>query len=156
MKFAGLLLAFALSGCCCQPRACCPPTRAASVPQASQCGDLPLSVPFVLGQSDLRPGDQVTILGVRGDRPSMTTGGRYCVWGRYTLASAPSATLCMWSTNGETEGTEKERCANVTGTGDFVFRFSVKGQLGQPHVSFYPSGGGDGMGGVYFANAESK
>jgi hypothetical protein len=156
MRFAALW-AVLLGGCCCARPACRPPEAArpsveAPRPVATPCADLPQTVPFILGERDLRPGDDVTILGVRGDRARLEVGGRYCVWGRFVLRSKPTASLCLWSTDGETEATEAQRCATVTGRGDFAFRFRVRGPLGQLHVSFYPVEGGEGFGGVYFDN----
>jgi len=130
------------------------PTPSAVYP----CADLRYVVPFVLGKNDLVPGDEVAILEVRSDRPRLEVGGHYCVRGTYALKSKPKATLCLWNTNGDTEGESSLRCKAVAGGGgEFIFRFnSVKGRFGSPHVSFYGDADGQGFGGVYFDNPSSN
>jgi hypothetical protein len=166
MRHAVVVMGLALAGCCCRrmPLPCVSsqpivqPVNVHLTPSASDaCVDLRHVVPFILGKNDLLPGDVVTILEVRSDRLRLEVGGHYCVRGTYILESKPRATLCLWNTNGDTEGESSLRCKSVArGRGEFVFRFnSVEGRFGDPHVSFYGDADGEGFGGVYFDNPSS-
>jgi hypothetical protein len=56
----------------------------------------------------------------------------------------------LWS-SGETEAGISERSTTARGTGEFRLRFKIV-KMGATHISFYPSGGGSSLGGVYFDN----
>jgi len=109
------------------------------------------TVPFMVSQSDVRPGDEITIQEVRGDRPIFDVSGAYVVRGTYKLASAEEATLAF------TEQTIRMgQCSTASGhdkavvkrgTGAFELATALPFE-GYPHVSFFVNG--QGAGGVVF------
>jgi hypothetical protein len=151
-----LLIALLVTGCCCPSRRtglCRSTGPGPSEALGDRCAGLSLHVPITTDARELQNGDAITLRGVRGDRARLEEGGTYCIWGTYTLRAAPMADLMLWS-SGETEAGISERSTTARGTGEFRLRFKiVKG--GALHVSFYPSGGGNSLGGVYFDNPTS-
>lgn len=93
-------------------------------------------------------GDDVIIERVESDRGDISEGGTYVVQGRYVLRSEPAAMLNLFITNGDGE-TSPAQLRVERGTGTFEFR-TVLLRFGFPHVSFYPIGGGECLGGTYF------
>lgn len=93
-------------------------------------------------------GDDLVITEVRGSKPGCVVGEEYEVSGQYVLASHASAQIAVFATNGELAVATKTDV--VAGKGTFNLRFVVK-KPGQLHVTYYPTGGGNGFGGPYFA-----
>ena len=95
-------------------------------------------------------GDRIEVEEVTGLAGPFVTGADYTVRGSYTLASHDKAHLAAYCTGGDLEG---EHGVEVSkGSGKFEFTFRIAG-LGRPHVSFYPVGGGNGFGNLYFDSA---
>ncbi len=112
----------------------------------------PQVIQYELGASGFAPGDQITITSVRGDRTHIEPGGSYLVEGTYTLASAESADLALFSTSrGPSSPTtiqDGQRIKITKGAGKFQL-YERNLPDGWLHVSFYPQNGSS-HGGVYF------
>jgi hypothetical protein len=149
--FAALALAPLACGSPPQP-VVAPPANSAPAPVASAPAVDPYDrpVPFETGFTSPSAGDDIHIDAIRGDRPDFTAGGTYRVHGHYTLQSRPTADLMVWVTNGDLSG-DKRQVEVARGDGTFDLAFTLT-KMGWPHVSFYPVGGGDGFGGVYFGH----
>lgn len=118
--------------------------------------DLPYVVPFAPRDADFRGGDGIAVTTIRGDRPTLQPGGHYRVTGVYLLQSSEKASLCLWSTDGETQP-EREPCQMVSrGAGALGIGFRIKEPMRRLHLSFYPAEGGDSLGGVYLLNPGSE
>ena len=144
MILVRLSIAMWLAGC-----ATCPcGSRAAPASKPD-----PVAVAFEVGLSDLPEGDTVVIEEIRGTQPTFTEGGTYTMRGRYTLASRDRALMQVGNMNGERDGGPVSM--NVErGSGRFEFTFRTV-KLGYPHVSLYPSAGGDAFAWVYFGSGAS-
>ena len=118
------------------------PAPAAATPTARD-----TAVPFQSGNAGFATGDTITVRSVRGDRSLIEVGGTYEVEGSWTLASQPAATLALYATNGDVEGSNHIRIQQGTGAFSLAARVAREGNL---HVSLYPDKGGNSFGGVYF------
>ena len=121
--------------------------------------DFPYAVPFELGETHFLPGDRITITEVRGTHDTIALRQIYCVKGRYTLASHDRAQLSVGITadnaaDGTRTGFRPQDTIVNKGEGTFTL-FLPMVCKGWPHVSFYPTNGGSGFGGVYFGTGES-
>jgi len=123
-------------------------------------------------------GDSITMESVRGTANNLSTGNTYEVTGTYKLVSLDKALLAIWVTGGSIFGPKRlifrdekgKRFMLVPlnpngnhrrlpdqnevvskGEGHFALRFKLWGP-GEPHVSFYPAGGGSSFLSVYFLN----
>lgn len=110
------------------------------------------AVDYELGATNVKTDDQIVINEVRGTEPSFEVGGIYLVKGRYTLASAPNATLLLSVTatergEGCTSGNGRASVQVDKGAGVFELAAPIP-YPGQPHVTFYVNGAN--AGGVYF------
>jgi beta-lactamase regulating signal transducer with metallopeptidase domain len=128
-------------------------------PLPTTTSDFPYAVPFELGETHLLPGDQITITEVRGTADKIALSQIYCVKGRYTLASHDRAQLSVGITadnaaDGTRTGFKPQDTIVNKGEGTFTL-FLPMACKGWPHVSFYPAGGGNGFGGVYFGTGDS-
>ena len=118
-----------------------------------------LNVPFVDGTRRFSDGDSITIREVRGTAATFEPGNVYWIKGTYTLNSHDRATLLADYTteNDSANGTRptwKVQTAVVNrGSGSFVLCLPMSNR-GWPHVSFYPAGGGECLGGIYFGTGE--
>lgn len=99
-----------------------------------------------------QPGDSIEILDVRGTTPEFKEGEDFYVRGRYTLVSRDAAQLHVYATNGNVESEQGPDV--LKGEDEFTREFTLM-KSGMPHVSFYPVGGGDGIGGTYFRRPDS-
>ena len=104
-------------------------------------------------------GDKITIVKVRGTADTFTPGHIYLIEGTYVLASHDRATLYADTTaRNEADGRSipyKVQSTKVTrGTGAFTLFLPMRCS-GWPHVSFYPTAGGEGFGGTYFGTGDS-
>jgi len=116
-------------------------------------------VPFVVGASRFDEGDKISIRKVRGTASDFEPGGTYWIEGSYTLASRDKASLSAFVTaknadDGKTSIDEEQTMTVERGSGTFSLKLRMPYE-GWPHVSFYPDGGGDGFGGVYFGTGDS-
>lgn len=108
-----------------------------------------------LARTYSRAGDTITIDEVRGPSEKLVVGNTYEVKGTYTLASREKAMLGAFVTisskqrDRHPEALPQQTVAVSKGEGRFTLRFRMW-QKGEPHVSFYPAGGGDSFGGLYF------
>ena len=101
-----------------------------------------LSVPFVLGPTNLKVGDAIIIRDVRATSTNLTVGDRVVVRGRYDLKSQPTASLCLYLTTRD-ESHEHElptQTAKIEkGSSDFELSTVVK-SVGYLHLSLYGEG----------------
>jgi len=161
VSIAALLPGCSRNRCCC-PCPCGPAvvTRVdapapATVPAPAaaadaRCAGLTHDVPYKLGETFLKDGDRIEILGLKGDRARLEEGGTYCVWGTVTRgAGAPEAALMLWNSDGDSAVEMPREAAAGPGTRPYGFRFRVV-KLGAPHLSLYPLGGGSSVASVYF------
>jgi hypothetical protein len=120
-------------------------------------GDLPHVVKFELGDARFAPGDNITILQVRGTSETIAVGETYSVEGTYTLGSRDEADLAFYCTtisrSGPTSVDAKQHVRVKKGSGSFRL-VKTMGEDGYLHVSFYPVSSGGGFGGVYFGQGE--
>ncbi len=110
-------------------------------------------VPFAIYRGSFARGDSITIEKVVATRPRWGSGDTLTVSGHYQLASQPSATLVLNvapRNSGRTVSNPKQVTKVAAGTGAFELTCVMPEGGGDPHVSYYPSGGGSVMGGVYF------
>ena len=108
---------------------------------------LPCPVPFELGDAQFPPGDNITIVQVRGTSEKIIVGGTYSVDGTYTLNSRDEAQLAFYATTSSTNSTpvdQKQKTQVKKGSGSFHL-VKTMNEDGYLHVSFYP-----GAFGVYF------
>jgi beta-lactamase regulating signal transducer with metallopeptidase domain len=98
-------------------------------------------------------GDSIEIKEIVGTAGNLQPGNRYIVRGRYKLASADEAKLCLFATNGETKCQQGLDVGRGEGQFERTFDYLKEGGL---HLSFYPVNGGNGFGGVYFTDKGSK
>jgi hypothetical protein len=139
-----------------------PSTSTPPVPPA-QPGTPPNSFPdvvqFVIGGTHFLPGDEILIQEVRGTASTLQPGNWYQISGIYSLASHPQATLATFvtatgSANGESNVASVQTKAIGGGTGKFVLVLPML-YPGDPHVSFYPAGGGESFGSAYFGTGDN-
>jgi hypothetical protein len=145
-------------------------------------GVLSHRVPFEVGATWVQGGDRITIEEVRGTADSIKVGNLYEISGTYRLASLGKATLSASITDDGTDAAlrdlfpasssagnplrvpvravptqERGSMTSMTaerGEGRFRLLLYI-GHEGKPHISFYPEGGGDGFGHVYFGTGDS-
>lgn len=101
-------------------------------------------------------GDWIAIDEVESTGGSMDVGDTCVVRGRYALSSQEGATLGLFVTaRGPAASTNdgRNRVRVERGEGSFVLETTLLRE-GWPHVSFYPAGGGESFGGVYFGAGE--
>ena len=113
-------------------------------------------VAFDVGQQQFKSGDSIVIDEVLASSPRFELGTTVVVRGHYRLASYPRATLGFYLTHRSPAGPDATAPFQVAKidqpTGSFELRCEISYE-GDPHVSFYPSTGGESFGGVYFSAA---
>jgi hypothetical protein len=114
-------------------------------------------VQFEQGASRFLNGDKITITEVHGTAGTFAPGNIYWIKGTYALASHDKAVLLAATTAADSRfGTGNtftvQQAFVERGTGAFAL-FLLMSCQGWPHVSFYPSEGGD-FGGTYFGTGE--
>ena len=97
--------------------------------------------------SAFQPGDEIVVTEFRGTSPHIEEGESYRVTGTYVLDSQDDAMLHVYATNGEVKS--KQGPVVLRGNGAFVREFTLK-KIGDLHVNYYPSDGGEGFGGIYY------
>ena len=116
-------------------------------------------VPFVAGASHFLDGDTITIEKVRGTADTFKPGNIYWIKGIYKLRSHDRAMLAAYTTakdaaNGISPSLTVQSTNVDRGEGTFTL-FLPMSYRGWPHVSFYPTDGGEGFGGIYFGTGDS-
>ena len=123
---------------------------------ASAIGVPHLAVNFEAGKSAFETGDSITIRKIIGTQDTIGVGGTYTISGVYTLQSREGAKLGAFTTTAEPldegPGLPGQTMRIGRGSGVFELTMTMKHE-GRPHVSFYPSGGGQSFGGVYWGPA---
>jgi hypothetical protein len=110
------------------------------------------NVPFVLGPTHFKKGDQIVIRDVLATSTNLTAGDKVVVRGRYELKSHDKAKLCLYLTSksGGNEPDVPTQSRDITsGSGEFELSEPVR-QPGYLHLSFYRTAGGTDFGCVYF------
>ncbi len=129
-----------------------------SAPSASPAGppttSFPNLVQFTNGASNFLPGDEIIVREVRGTASTFQPGNWYQIKGIYALGSHPQAILSTFvtaigSTSGQANVVPSQTTMVGGGTGEFVLDLPML-YPGDPHVSFYPAGGGASFGTIYF------
>jgi hypothetical protein len=110
------------------------------------------TVPFVLGPTHFKEGDQIVIQDVLAISTNLATGDKVVVRGRYDLKSQEKAKLCLYLTSnpGAGEPDVPTQSKEITsGSGEFELSEPVR-HPGYLHLSFYRTTGGTDFGCVYF------
>jgi RNA polymerase sigma factor (sigma-70 family) len=115
-------------------------------------------VSFQTGYSKFLAGDRLTITSIRGTAAAMAPGNSYTVKGTYVLSSEAQATVAVYTgamNPGENDnGPYGNNQINVqAGKGTFTLELVMRIE-GYPHVSFYPSGGGQAFGTLNFGTGK--
>jgi beta-lactamase regulating signal transducer with metallopeptidase domain len=111
-----------------------------------------------LGQTWSHNGDRITVDEVRGPSEEFTAGNTYEVRGSYLLASGDKAMLAAFVTTSASQPetphpVSADQVMEISkGEGRFTLRFRMW-HAGDPHVSLYPAGGGEDIGGIYLNGA---
>ena len=95
--------------------------------------------------------DEIRVTAISGDRSRLEPGGHYVVEGTVRLGSRDQANLRLGCMSGDVGG------ENLQGVyrGEARFRFAFTYvKEGFPHLSLYPSEGGNSFGSAYFAQGE--
>jgi len=103
---------------------------------------------FEITSTKFQNGDSIEITDLSGPAGAIRPGQTYTVSGRYTLKTHDDALLYVYATNGEVQSSQGPSIKQ--GEGQFTRTFTLLKE-GDLHLSYYPLGGGDGFGGVYFA-----
>jgi beta-lactamase regulating signal transducer with metallopeptidase domain len=121
-------------------------------------------VNFEIGRTDFKSGDSITIDEVHGTSDTVSAGNLYIMKGSYHLASEKSAMLAAFVTGDsrdpkamEMQNIPTQRTQTMTidqGDGRFTLIVYLWYE-GNPHISFYPAGGGNSFGGIYFGTGAS-
>jgi BlaR1 peptidase M56/Protein of unknown function (DUF1559) len=127
--------------------------------EKSDVSTFPHKIPFEIGASRFASGDTIEILEIRGTAETFEPGNSYWIKGTYTLASRDRAKLSAFTTAKHAADAKSSvqsiQTVNVgRGTGEFTLILPMRHE-GWPHVSFYPAGGGNGFGGIYFGTGDS-
>ena len=113
-------------------------------------------IPFTVGVKFFHKGDSITITEVKATSADLKIGDKVVVKGRYTLASQPKASLCLFTTvkkDAETSKTRPEQTIAITaGQGEFELSKTLEAD-GYLHVSFYAVPTGKSFGDLYFGTA---
>ena len=123
--------------------------------------ELSHEVEFVTGRSYWVEGDAIKIDDIRGTSERLEPGNLYQVKGTYKLTSRNNALIAAYVTvnskNSELKvpGMQTQHAIVNKGDGHFTLLFYMW-QNGDPHISFYPSEGGNSFDGVYFQDKDSN
>ncbi len=135
------------------------PPRADRKPETSAGSEFPFMVPFEQGVTRFDKGDNIKIVEIRGTAETFVPGNLYVIKGTYTLTSREKASICAFTTAAEAKDgvsvpLKVQSVVVDKGHGRFTLFLPMK-YRGWPHVSFYPTPGGEGFGGNYFGTGES-
>lgn len=110
-------------------------------------------VEYTLGPKLFRDGDSIKIEEVKATSTKFKVGETVTVKGSYTLKSRKEANLSIILTQSEGDGESKilpgQQYEVREGEGDFEVTIKIRHE-GYLHLTFYPTEGGSGFGGVYF------
>jgi hypothetical protein len=149
-------LLLALVGGCAAPA-----NRGAATVEAKPSLELPYAVSFE-GVQDVFSrnaiGDAIVITAVHGTAATIAIGNTYRIDGAYTLASHERATLSTYGTDTQPNEPHRRMIPGQSltinkGSGTFTVFLKLE-DPGCPHVSFYPSDGGEGFAGEYFGTGD--
>jgi hypothetical protein len=125
--------------------------------QIGFCADEVSTVPFELGPTHFRNGDQIVIEHVLATSPNLAVGDKVTVQGHYVLQSEQKAQLCFYLTTSDAVGAEStfptQKAEVQKGSGSFELTEVLK-HPGHLHLSFYPATGGSRLGTVYFGTEQ--
>jgi len=110
------------------------------------------SVPFVLGPTYFKAGDQIVIQDVLATSTNLTVGDKVVVRGRYNLKSHQKARLSLYltSTAGAGEPNVPTQSKEITGgSGEFELSRAIR-HPGYLHLSLYPTSRETDFGCLYF------
>lgn len=127
-----------------------PPTVAAQFPHF---------VSVEPGAMHFQAGDKIEISEVRGTAETFKPGHIYWIRGSYRLGSHDRATIAAYVTAADLENASSRSMTVQStvvdkGSGEFTL-FLPMTCRGWPHVSFYPTEGGEGFGASYFGTGDS-
>jgi hypothetical protein len=115
------------------------------------------TVPFEVGPTHFRNGDQIIIEQVVATSQNLVVGDKVTVRGRYVLKSEEKAQLCLYLTTTEAVGAEPTVPTQKTdikkGAGSFELTEVLKHD-GHLHLSFYTTHSGNRLGTIYFGTAQ--
>jgi hypothetical protein len=115
------------------------------------------TVPFELGPTHFRDGDQIVIEHVVATSPNLAVGDKVTVRGRYVLKSEEKAKLCLYLTTSNAVGAEPifptQKTEINKGSGSFELA-EVLRHPGHLHLSFYPISSGSRFGTIYFGTPQ--
>jgi hypothetical protein len=131
--------------------------KGAAVVDTKSTIEFPYAVSFegvqdVFGRNAL--GDAIVITAVHGTAATIAIGNTYRIDGAYTLASREQATLSTSMTDTQPDEPYRRMIPGQSvkinkGSGTFTVYLKAE-DPGCPHVSFYPSDGGESFAGEYF------
>ncbi|MEO6992842.1 MAG: hypothetical protein ABI273_04370 [Lacunisphaera sp.] len=115
------------------------------------------AVNFAVGQQQFKAGDTIVIDQVMASSSKLAVGDTVVVRGHYQLASASEAVIGLYATHPAhsittvvVDRSQPSQTKKVKGpAGSFELSCEVK-YAGALHISFYPTSGGEALGGVYF------
>lgn len=114
-------------------------------------------VGFTTGPQLFRDGDSIEIKVVEASSSSFDIGETVTVRGTYTLESHPDAKISIFVTQTEGDGKSEilpgQQLRIKEGNGEFELSIKIRHE-GYLHVTFYPTDGGSGFGGVYFGKSK--
>ncbi len=116
-----------------------------------------VAVEATFGNKFFRQGDSISITEVKATSPDLKPGDKVIVKGRYTLSSAPEASLCLFLTAAKGPGRSRihpeQRLKIAKGEGEFELSETLQYD-GYLHVAFYAAPQGKPFGGMYFGTAK--
>lgn len=131
--------------------------KGAATVEAKPSLEVPYAVSFegaqdVFGRNAV--GDAIVVTAVHGTAATIAIGNTYRIDGAYTLASHEQAMLAAFATATVPDEPHRQMIAGQSltikkGSGTFTLFLKVEDPE-CPHVSFYPSGGGESFAGEYF------
>jgi len=116
-------------------------------------------VSFLVGKQQFKPGDSIVIDEILATSPKLEVGAKVVVRGHYRLASSAKASLGLFVTHRSPAGRDASTPSQVASVESASGSFELSCEItyeGNPHVSFYPTSGGESFGGVYFSAAAQK
>lgn len=114
-------------------------------------------VGYKVGPQLFRDGDSIEIKEVKASSSRFEIGETVTVKGTYTLESHPDAQISIFVTQAEGDGKSEvlpgQQLRIKEGEGEFELSIEIRHE-GYLHVTFYPTDGGIGFGGVYFGKSK--
>lgn len=130
-----------------------------SLASASVAAPVMSEVEVVLGPKKFLDGDVIRIDSVRATSERLEQGDTVEVVGRYRLDSSAEATLALYLTQTEGDGSEETEAGQKVdarrGWKEFKCSITIK-HRGVLHLTFYDKSSGSPFGGVYFSAAANE